>query len=982
MRDEQINRVLQAWKLTEQISGGEVDTKRSQCFVGKISEQAQKAKNDEHSRQKGTSSLIYLGEYRKQSIRDEIQNDLFQDNAVVQNEDKAIGYSLILKVNDDWTFQDVFVPYAALYYLMLREGNVNAALHGEGYEAFQEKLQQSLQEIVDEPIETVSEILRKVDIVVVREFKLAHYDGNLRGVFNYRTEPALLNSFYIDDLDRVMSTKTDDKLISAYIRHNDSTKQMDVDKNWPFISSLLRVDNLPDGRWPSKVENFQSLMQQVAINIIRDKAIKKNNLRTVNGSPGTGKTTLLKDVFADMVVDQAKQMVKLTRPDDGFTKSNVVKLNMGKIYCYQAFRLIPELQGFGAIVTSNNNSAVANISKEFPDKKSIQKHDESTKGLNPTEPDRYRAELEKIDYFSDLANEILDTRSAWGLFAVPMGSKKNQKKVFKSLNRRTTDTQLKLALKLGRDTDSWQAARENFNRVLNIVNESKRRLNKSIQDVQGSSPQKMEELRQQVRDLNVAGLENDLTVLDANLRDQMNGLELIPKRRFLFFWKRATPEYLRADKLVQSKRKEREQLVKRLNQSRKAEEALTRKLNEVRKQHAKIDALNDTLKADKTYVATEQYWQQDADAIQKQLPNNSSALQDYRAQLFIAAMRLRKAFVCGAGKQITNSWKIFEMQESLMFPKEENILRESFQIMQLLVPVMSTTLASFGRMFGNMGENSIDNVFIDEAGQATPVSAVGAVWRAKRLVAVGDPAQIEPVVTTNAVTLRTIAHEFHIDDKYLAPTASVQQLADMGGIYGTRKQDKSWVGIPLWVHRRCSSPMFDIANKISYENKMVQEVSRNVEQISSRWINSVGKATKRQFVPEQVISLSKALILLLKQGKELDDIFVISPFTAVVSGIKETIGQYLTESCEENTLKKWLRKNVGTVHTFQGKEAKVVFFVVGTDQATDSGADWAFSKPNLLNVAVTRVKKEFYVIGDRKRLRNKQFMNVVDQMLK
>ena len=114
----------------------------------------------------------------------------------------------------------------------------------------------------------------------------------------------------------------------------------------------------------------------------------------------------------------------------------------------------------------------------------------------------------------------------------------------------------------------------------------------------------------------------------------------------------------------------------------------------------------------------------------------------------------------------------------------------------------------------------------------------------------------------------------------------------------------------------------------------------------------------------------------------MDDIFVISPFTAVVSGIKETIGQYLTESCEENTLKKCLRKNVGTVHTFQGKEAKVVFFVVGTDQATDSGADWAFSKPNLLNVAVTRVKKEFYVIGDRKRLRNKQFMNVVDQMLK
>ena len=57
--------------------------------------------------------------------------------------------------------------------------------------------------------------------------------------------------------------------------------------------------------------------------------------------------------------------------------------------------------------------------------------------------------------------------------------------------------------------------------------------------------------------------------------------------------------------------------------------------------------------------------------------------------------------------------------------------------------------------------------------------------------------------------------------------------------------------------------------------------------------------------------------------------------------------------------------NIGTVHTFQGKEAKIVYFVLGADKNSEGAAAWAVSEPNIINVAATRAKEEFYVIGDK-----------------
>ncbi|QHW35990.1 hypothetical protein GZH82_00660 [Staphylococcus ursi] len=102
--------------------------------------------------------------------------------------------------------------------------------------------------------------------------------------------------------------------------------------------------------------------------------------------------------------------------------------------------------------------------------------------------------------------------------------------------------------------------------------------------------------------------------------------------------------------------------------------------------------------------------------------------------------------------------------------------------------------------------------------QAIPQAAVGAIQRAQHLVAVGDPVQIEPVVTIDRNLIDFVRKAFNVPERLVSIESSVQTLSDGANLYGYWKgedAEKQWIGIPLWVYRRCLNPMFTISNTIA-----------------------------------------------------------------------------------------------------------------------------------------------------------------------
>jgi hypothetical protein len=307
----------------------------------------------------------------------------------------------------------------------------------------------------------------------------------------------------------------------------------------------------------------------------------------------------------------------------------------------------------------------------------------------------------------------------------------------------------------------------------------------------------------------------------------------------------------------------------------------------------------------------------------------------------------------------------------------------------MLVPVVSSGFASFSSLFGELGANTLGWLFIDQAGQAPPQAAVGALWRFRRALVLGDPLQVEPPFSAPIKLIETLARgsQLPLGQETAPHRVSVQNLADAANPLGAQigsGYETQWIGSPLRVQRGRAEPMFSIANEIAYAGKMIgfdpndphkrTPPQDGLDLGASAWVDAPGAAEgkNRQVVAAQIELVQQALMKLYRRTGELPPLYIITPFKNIKAELLARVGKLenwsaaLPEGMEppkKSKLQQWCKTRIGAVHGFQGRQESIVWMLLGCDEQGGAAARWVASKPNVLTVALTRARHRFFMIG-------------------
>src|SRR6201999_239284 len=109
--------------------------------------------------------------------------------------------------------------------------------------------------------------------------------------------------------------------LRAYLRPSaelDVEGRVDVRTQLDEVRRATDPDRVPLGRWPAGPDRPLALGQQLAVNEAVAMPRAGGHLFAVNGPPGTGKTTMLRDLIAGLVTERAEHLAALADPADAF----------------------------------------------------------------------------------------------------------------------------------------------------------------------------------------------------------------------------------------------------------------------------------------------------------------------------------------------------------------------------------------------------------------------------------------------------------------------------------------------------------------------------------------------------------------------------------------------------------------------------------------------------------------------------------------
>lgn len=256
-----------------------------------------------------------------------------------------------------------------------------------------------------------------------------------------------------------------------------------------------------------------------------------------------------------------------------------------------------------------------------------------------------------------------------------------------------------------------------------------------------------------------------------------------------------------------------------------------------------------------------------------------------------------------------------------------------------IFPVVLTTCISAHRL--GKPEPYFDMVIMDEASQCNLAVSLIPVLRGNSLMLVGDPQQLNPVITLDPQTNAQLRKMYGVTDEYDYIENS---------IYKTFLASDSVSDETLLSHHyRCHRKIIGFNNKKYYNNRL--KIDSQIR--SGQPLTYVELGESRSHLKNASPAEAEWIAEYAAANPE-KRIGIITPFV----NQKECIAQLLKDKKLENAV-------CGTVHSFQGDEKDVILFSLAITAQTGVGTyEWLKNNKELINVATSRAREQLVVLGD------------------
>lgn len=282
-----------------------------------------------------------------------------------------------------------------------------------------------------------------------------------------------------------------------------------------------------------------------------------------------------------------------------------------------------------------------------------------------------------------------------------------------------------------------------------------------------------------------------------------------------------------------------------------------------------------------------------------------------------------------------------------------------------------------------------DLVVIDEAAQASePLSWIPMV-RGKRVVLIGDPCQLAPVIRSQEAVEAGLARSLM---SRLMPRNDELPESSNKGNRATAYASSGVLALTLSVQYRSHQAISSWSSAEAYGGKV--QAHKSVKTSLLRDLQGVQKTpitalpmlmiTTRTDVGRipvdcherriggsylnegEAMTAAAHVLVLLKASVKPSDIAVISPYAAQVRLLRNVFATALTNVQDAEQIE------ISSIDAFQGREAECV--VISTVRSNSRRFVGFLSDRRRMNVAITRAKKHVTIIGDDATIRSDPFL--------